>query len=227
MRSQLASALSLWPNRTMPFVHRTPGAADILYVMAAPAEFGPHLKSRINPLMTGIGPVEAAVVVTEALATLKAANKMPAIVVSLGSAGSATLEQTGVYQASSVSYRDMDASALGFEPGVTPLLNLPATLELGPFVPGIPRATLSTGANVVSGVAYDRAGTDMVDMETYAVLRACQRFTLPLIALRGISDGDRELQHLDDWTQYLHVVDEKLAHAVDLLEAAISEGTLE
>jgi adenosylhomocysteine nucleosidase len=152
---------------------------------------------------------------------------MPAIVVSLGSAGSATLEQTGVYQASSVSYRDMDASALGFEPGVTPLLNLPATLELGPFVPGIPRATLSTGANVVSGVAYDRAGTDMVDMETYAVLRACQRFTLPLIALRGISDGDRELQHLDDWTQYLHVVDEKLAHAVDLLEAAISGGTLE
>jgi adenosylhomocysteine nucleosidase len=211
----------------MPFVHRTPGAADILYVMAAPAEYGPHLRSRINPLMTGIGPVEAAVAVTEALATLKAADRMPAIVVSLGSAGSATLEQTGVYQASSVSYRDMDASALGFEPGVTPLLNLPATMELGPFVPGIPKATLSTGANVVSGVTYDRVGTDMVDMETYAVLRACQRFTLPLIALRGISDGDRELSHLDDWTQYLHIIDEKLAHAVDLLEAAIGAGTLE
>ncbi|MGN6486555.1 MAG: 5'-methylthioadenosine/S-adenosylhomocysteine nucleosidase [Devosia sp.] len=211
----------------MPFVHRTPGAADILYVMAAPAEYGPHLKSRINPLMTGIGPVEAAIVVTEALTTLKAANRMPAIVVSLGSAGSAVLEQTGVYQASSVSYRDMDASPLGFEPGVTPLLNLPATLDLGPFVPGIPKATLSTGANVVSGAAYDRIGTDMVDMETYAILRACQRFTLPLIALRGISDGDRELTGYLGWTQYLHIVDEKLAHAVDLLEAAISEGTLE
>jgi adenosylhomocysteine nucleosidase len=211
----------------MPFVHRTPGAPDILYVMAAPVEYGPHLKSRINPLMTGIGPVEAAIVVTEALTTLKAANRMPAIVVSLGSAGSAVLEQTGVYQASSVSYRDMDASPLGFEPGITPLLDLPATLELGPFVPGIPRATLSTGANVVSGAAYDRIGTDMVDMETYAVLRVCQRFTLPLIALRGISDGDRELQQLEDWRQYLHIVDEKLAHAVDLLEAAISEGTLE
>ncbi|MDP3316096.1 MAG: 5'-methylthioadenosine/S-adenosylhomocysteine nucleosidase [Devosia sp.] len=211
----------------MPFVHRTPGAADILYVMAAPLEYGPHLKSRINPLMTGIGPVEAAIVVTEALCQLKAANKMPAIVVSLGSAGSARLEQLGVYQATSVSYRDMDASALGFEPGVTPLLDLPATLELGPFVPGIPKATLSSGANVVSGTAYDRIGTDMVDMETYAVLRVCQRFTLPLIALRGISDGDEELSHLDDWQQYLHIVDEKLAHAVDLLEAAISQGTLE
>jgi adenosylhomocysteine nucleosidase len=225
--SHLASGPRGVPYARMPFVHRTPGAADILYVMAAPLEYGPHLKSRINPLMTGIGPVEAAVAVTEALATLKAANRMPAIVVSLGSAGSAKLEQLGVYQASSVSYRDMDASALGFEPGVTPLLDLPAVLELGPFVPGIPKATLSTGANVVSGVAYDKAGTDMVDMETYAVLRACQRFTLPLIALRGISDGDQELSHLDDWRQYLHIVDEKLAHAVDLLEAAVSQGTLE
>lgn len=225
--SHLASGPRDVPYGIMPFVHRTPGAADILYVMAAPLEYGPHLKSRINPLMTGIGPVEAAVAVTEALATLKAANKMPAIVVSLGSAGSAKLEQLGVYQASAVSYRDMDASALGFEPGVTPLLDLPAVLELGPFVPGIPKATLSTGANVVSGVAYDKAGTDMVDMETYAVLRACQRFTLPLIALRGISDGDQELSHLDDWRQYLHIVDERLAHAVDLLEAAISAGTLE
>ena len=225
--SHLASALPDMPYERMPFVHRTPGAADILYVMAAPLEYGPHLKSRINPLMTGIGPVEAAVMVTEALATLKAADRMPAIVVSLGSAGSAKLEQLGVYQASSVSYRDMDASALGFEPGVTPLLDLPAVLELGPFIPGIPKATLSTGANVVSGVAYDKAGTDMVDMETYAVLRACQRFTLPLIALRGISDGDQELSEFADWQQYLHIVDEKLAHAVDLLEAAISQGTLE
>jgi adenosylhomocysteine nucleosidase len=227
VNASLAKAVRLWLKSGMPFVHRTPGAADILYVMAAPMEYGAHLKSRINPLMTGIGPVEAAVVVTEALSQLKSADKMPAIVVSLGSAGSAVLEQTEVYQAVSVSYRDMDASALGFEPGVTPLLNLPAVLPLGPFVPGIRKATLSTGANVVSGVAYDRAGADMVDMETYAVLRACQRFTLPLIALRGISDGDRELSHIDDWQQYLHIVDEKLAHAVDLLEAAITEGTLE
>ena len=226
-QSHLAIQATHMSYERMPFVHRTPGAAEILYVMAAPLEYGPHLKSRITPLMTGIGPVEAAIVVTEALCQLKAANKMPAIVVSLGSAGSARLEQLGVYQATSVSYRDMDASALGFEPGVTSLLDLPATLDLGPFVPGIPKATLSSGANVVSGAAYDRVGTDMVDMETYAVLRVCQRFTLPLIALRGISDGDEELSHLDDWQQYLHIVDEKLAHAVDLLEAAISQGTLE
>jgi len=211
----------------MPFAARKPGSADILYVMALDNEYGPHLRSRITPLMTGVGPVEAAIVVTHALARLDAAGKLPAMVVSLGSAGSARLEQTGVYQAVSVEYRDMDASPLGFEKGVTPLLGQPATIPLGPYVPGIARATLSTGANVVSGAAYAAIDADMVDMETYAVLRACQRFKVPLIALRGISDGDEELGHLDDWTRYLHIVDEKLAHAVDLLEAAIASGTLE
>ena len=211
----------------MPFASRKPGTADILYVMALDNEYGPHLRSRINPLMTGVGPVEAAIVVTHAIARLEAEGKLPSLVVSLGSAGSARLEQTGVYQAASVGYRDMDASPLGFEAGITPLLDQPAIIPLGPFVPGLPRATLSTGANVVSGEAYGSIEADMVDMETYAVLRACQRFRLPLIALRGISDGDEELGHLDDWKRYLHIIDEKLAHAVDLLEAAVANGTLE
>ncbi len=99
-------------------------------------------------------------------------------------------------------------SALGFEPGLTPFLDQPAIIPLGPFIPGVDKATLSTGANIVSGAGYGRIDADMVDMETYATLRACQRFNVPLIALRGISDGDAELGHLDDWTRYLHVVDE-------------------
>ncbi|CAN0558872.1 unnamed protein product, partial [Laminaria digitata] len=98
---------------------------------------------------------------------------------------------------------------------------------LGTQVPGLAKATLSSGANVVSGNAYVPIDADMVDMETYAVKRACDRFKLPLVALRGISDGAVELRHIDDWTQYLHVIDEKLAAAVDLLEAAIANGTLE
>ena len=199
---------------------------DILYVMAVPQEYGPHLQARINPVMTGVGPVEAAVTVATHLAALMASERLPHLVVSLGSAGSNTLEQGTVYQASSVSWRDMDASALGFEPGVTPLLGLPATMPLGHPVPGLPQASLSTGGNIVSGGAYDRIAADMVDMETYAVLRACQRFNVPLIALRGISDGREELRVLRDWTQYLHVVDRNLATAVDLLEAAAKDGLI-
>lgn len=212
----------------MPFAHRTPGVPDIRYVMAVEAEYGPHLKSRISPLMTGVGPVEAAVSLTAELARLSAANALPQLVVSLGSAGSARLEQAEVYQATSVCYRDMDASPLGFERGVTPFLGLPAVLKMGPLAPGLRRATLSTGAGIVSGnAAFLAAGADMVDMETYALKRACDAFGLPLLAVRGISDGKEELRRLTDWTQYLHVVDEKLAGAVDLIEAAIADGTLE
>jgi len=210
----------------LPFAHRRPGVADILYVMAVANEFGPNLKSRIRPLMTGVGPVEAAVAVTHELARLEAADQLPQMVVSLGSAGSRRLPQLAVFQATRIAYRDMDASALGFAKGETPFLHLPAELSPGLVVPGIPQASLATGASIVSGRAYDTIDADMVDMETYAVLRACQRFTLPLVALRGISDGAEELREVSDWTRYLHIVDERLAAAVDLLERAVAEGTL-
>ncbi|WP_417308933.1 5'-methylthioadenosine/S-adenosylhomocysteine nucleosidase [Devosia sp.] len=210
----------------MSQISRPTGTADILYVMAVDNEYGPELKARIDPIFTGVGPVEAAMVMTHALAKLEARERMPQYVVSLGSAGSATLPQTDVFQVSSVSYRDMDASPLGFAPGVTPFLDQPATLELGPFVPDLKRATLSTGADIVSGAAYSAIAEDMVDMETYAIKRVCQRFHVPLIALRGISDGDSELGQLEDWTRYLSIIDGKLAHAIDLFEDALARKTL-
>ncbi|MDX3926688.1 MAG: 5'-methylthioadenosine/S-adenosylhomocysteine nucleosidase [Shinella sp.] len=198
----------------------------LLYVMAADAEYGAHLRARISPLMTGVGPVEAAVQVTKTLAHLQANGNLPDLVVSLGSAGSARLEQAAVYQAVSVSYRDMDASPLGFEKGVTPFLDLPASVELPIRIPGIAEARLSTGGNIVSGAAYDLIDADMVEMETFAILRACQAFEVKLAGLRGISDGRRELTHVGDWTEYLHVIDEKLADAVERLERAIGEGAI-
>ncbi|MEM5502137.1 5'-methylthioadenosine/S-adenosylhomocysteine nucleosidase [Ahrensia kielensis] len=184
--------------------------------MAANPEYGDHLKQRITPLMCGIGPVESAVAVTKALGNIK-----PDLLVSLGSGGSRTLKQGAVYQASSVSYRDMDASPLGFEKGQTPLIDLPVEIPMAVQIDGIESARLSTGANIVSGADYDEIDADMVDMETFAILRACMAFDVPMIGLRGISDGNEALSKLSDWTQYLHVVDQNLAHAVDLLEAQV------
>lgn len=208
----------------MTFELKSVSGKSILFVMAVEAEYGSFLRSRIEPLMTGVGPVEAAIALTRALSRLDAQNQRPDLVVSLGSAGSASLEQTEIYQASSVSYRDMDASPLGFEKGRTPFLDLPATLELPLRIPGVPTATLSTGANIVSGATYETIDADMVDMETFAVLRTCHAFSLPLIGLRGISDGKQELKHVDDWREYLHVVDRKLALTVDSLFEALEDG---
>lgn len=193
------------------------GGRDVLFVMAVDAEYGPHLRARFTPLFTGVGPVEAALVMGEALTRLALAGTLPDLVVSLGSAGSARLPHGAVYQASSVSWRDIDASALGFPRGVTPFSDLPATLRLTQRIPGIPDATLSTGADVVSGAAYAGIAEDMVDMETWSIARACMRAAVPLIALRGISDGQSDLKGLNDWADYLPLIDAELAKAVDLL----------
>ncbi len=212
---------------TRPTDHTTAFAGwRVLFVMAAEAEYGPALKKLFRPFMTGVGPVEAGVRLGAELARLDASRALPDLVISLGSAGSRKLEQAEVYQAVSVSYRDMDASPLGFARGVTPFLGLPATLPLPLRIPGVKEATLSTGAAIVSGAAYDGIAEDMVDMETYACLRACQMFGVPLAALRGISDGAAELKHVDDWTAYLHIVDERLGQAVELLESALRDGAL-
>jgi len=207
------------PSKTPSLIADIP----VLFVMAAPAEYGPALRARIDPLITGIGPVEGAVQLTAALAGMA---RLPHLIVSLGSAGSARLNQAEVYQVTAVAYRDMDASPLGFEKGRTPLLDLPVRVDLPLRVEGIAGATLSTGANIVSGAAYDAIAEDMVDMETFAHLRAAQHFRIPLIGLRGISDGAAELQHLSDWTQYLHVIDEKLALAVDRIAEQLADGSL-
>ncbi|PIE11772.1 MAG: 5'-methylthioadenosine/S-adenosylhomocysteine nucleosidase [Rhodobacterales bacterium] len=189
-------------------------------MMAADAEYGPNLRARITPLMTGVGPAEAGVVAAGALARLELTENRPDLVICLGSAGSARLDQGAVYQVSSVSYRDMDASPLGFPKGVTPLSDLPPEIAL-PQVPGLPAGRLATGASVVSGDAYRGIDADMVDMETWAILRACQQHDLPLIGLRGISDGAAPLKGITCWTDLLPVLDAHLATALDTVAGAL------
>lgn len=201
------------------------GPITALCVMAAEPEYGPALKARIKPLMTGVGPVEAAVETTAALAGLAQADALPDLVICLGSAGSQTLDHGRVYWIDEVGYRDMDATALGVPRGVTPFLDLPAILTLASGPQGQPYARLATGASVVSGEAYDDIDADMVDMETYAVVRAAARFGLPVIGLRGVSDGKADLTGLSDWTDTLHVIDEGLAEALDLLEHELTRLT--
>lgn len=199
---------------------------DILFVMAAELEYGRHLRERFIPLITGVGPVEAAISLTANLTALAAADKLPSTIVSLGSAGSRVLDQGEVYQVIDVSYRDMDASALGLEKGVTPFLDKPARLVLPYVIPGLPRASLSSGGNVVSGFGYDGILAQMVDMETYSVVRVADRFGIPVIGLRGISDGHAELTEMNHWSASLEDLDRKLAEAVDMMAAAVEGEAL-
>ncbi|HYD27094.1 5'-methylthioadenosine/S-adenosylhomocysteine nucleosidase [Brevundimonas sp.] len=193
------------------------GPKTALCVMAAEPEYGPALRARVQALITGVGPVEAAAAVGHALAELKAEGALPDMLICLGSAGSRTLDHACVYRVSQVSYRDMDASVLGFAKGETPFPRVPAVLPLADGPAALPSARLATGASVVSGAAYDAIDADMVDMETFAVVRAAARFGVPVLGLRGVSDGRTDLSELSHWTDALAEIDLRLAEALDLL----------
>jgi adenosylhomocysteine nucleosidase len=200
------------------------GDLSVLFVMATEQEYGPELRRVVRALITGVGPVEAATHTAAALGTLAALNRLPDLVFSLGSAGSRTLDHAAIYQIASVSYRDMDATPLGFSKGVTPFLGEPATMAIPHRLPGIPAMSISTGGAIISGARYDGLEAAMVDMETYAVFRAAQAFGIPMVGLRGISDGRNELSKLPDWTAYLGEIDAKLAAAVETFIADVGAG---
>jgi adenosylhomocysteine nucleosidase len=202
------------------------GGRRVLFQMAVGQEYGAALSARFRSLMTGVGPIEAALVTGAALQRAQDMGVLPDLVVSLGSAGSRRCPLGDVFQVSAVSWRDMDASRLGFAKGVTPFLDHPAIVPLATPVPGLATATLSTGANIVGGAAYDAIDADLVDMETFAVWRACTRFGVPLIGLRGVSDGPGELSDLGGWTALLGHLDARLAGAVDALGDALANGAL-
>ena len=179
-----------------------------LFVMAARAEYRAGLSALVDPFFCGVGPVEAAVETA-----LRVAREPIDAIVSLGSAGSARLPVGTVREIASVAYRDMDASPFGFEPGVTPFAGIEATVALEPAF-GIETASLSTGAAVVSGDAYAILDADMVDMETWALVRLAQRSGIRLAGLRGVSDGAAPVSRYEDWTDALDIVDDGLARVL-------------
>ncbi|WP_300397577.1 5'-methylthioadenosine/S-adenosylhomocysteine nucleosidase [uncultured Sphingobium sp.] len=193
----------------------------VLFVMAVDAEYGPHLKARFTPLLTGVGPIEAGIAMGAALHSLEARESLPDLVVSLGSAGSRRCPLGEIFQITSVSWRDMDATRLGFPKGVTPMVDHPVDIPLVTPLP-LPLARLSTGANVVGGEDYAGIDADMVDMESFAIARACARYGVPLMGLRGVSDGPGELDHINSWMELLGLIDERLAQAVDLLPGVLA-----
>ncbi|WP_076072476.1 5'-methylthioadenosine/S-adenosylhomocysteine nucleosidase [Sphingomonas montana] len=193
----------------------------VLFTMAVEQEYGPELRRRIRPLLTGVGPIDAALTTGTALQRLAGAGQLPDLVVSLGSAGSRRCPLGTVWQVSGVSWRDMDATRLGFARGVTPFADHAALEPLPTPLAGVPGATLSTGSDIVWGAGFDAVDADMVDMETFAVWRACRRFAVPMIGLRGISDGPGELDGLVGWTALLGHLDRELAVAVDGLAGVV------
>jgi adenosylhomocysteine nucleosidase len=159
-----------------------------------------------NQLYTGCGKVQATYELTRRLAETR-----PSLIVNLGTAGSARITPGTVVHCRQFVQRDMEASALGVAPEVTPFSDIPATLAYGSAVEGLPEAVCGTGDSFVThrrDMSYD-----IVDMEAYALALVAMREHVPFACLKYISDSSDE-NAADDWSHALRRAATALAQAL-------------
>jgi adenosylhomocysteine nucleosidase len=162
-----------------------------LIVMALPAEGAGRFEAAgIEVLYTGVGKVNAAIALTRRLEAHRRAGEAPPPVVNFGTAGSSRLPALSLVACRRFVDRDMDVGALGFAPGVTPFDPLPPMLEFGPRFPSLPDAVCGSGDSFATR-AHDDA-CDVVDMEAYALAKACRLAGAEFACAKFVSDGADE-----------------------------------
>ena len=160
-----------------------------LLVVALENELPRHLVVGWQIVYSGVGKVNAAITLCDALASYR-----PKKVVNYGSAGALRTGLSGLYRVTRFQQRDMDVRALGFSLGQTPFED-DVIIDLDGD--GL---SCGTGDNFVS--APPEMTSDLVDMEAYALAKICRQKAVEFQCFKFISDnanGDAA----DDWIQKL------------------------
>ncbi len=166
-------------------------ATGFLVAMALPAESdGRFEKEGIEVLYTGVGKVNAAIALTRRLARLRLESRGKPFVINFGTAGSRHMAPRTLVACRRFVDRDMNVAALGFPPGETPFDKWPPVLEFPASFPSLPEAICGSGdsfATVGHGV-----DCDVVDMEAYALAKACRVEGAGFACAKFVSDGADE-----------------------------------
>lgn len=161
----------------------------VLYVFALETEIPAGRTFPGLHIFTGVGKVNAAMRLTEAIIKHK-----PHIVINYGSAGSIG-PVSGLVKCGTFVQLDMDVSGLGFERYHTPFDPLGGSLH---FCDG---ATCGTSDKFVTdGLAGHTAKVDLVDMEAYALAKVCKTLGVNFVSYKWISDGANG-DSITDWEQ--------------------------
>lgn len=169
----------------------TADTVPVLVAMALPAEGAGRFEAAGVPVLyTGVGKVNAAIALTRRLAELARNGAHLPLVVNFGTAGSALLPARTLVACRRFVDRDMDVGALGFAPGVTPFDELPPVIEFPPAFPALPEAVCGSGDSFAT--ARHGMDCDVVDMEAYALAKACRRAGADFACAKFVSDGADE-----------------------------------
>lgn len=153
-------------------------------------------QANVSVLYTGLGKVNAALSLASRLSTLRAQGALPSLVVNFGTAGSRTFATGSVIACRQFVQRDMDVTGLGFALGETPFEKLPPMLAFPPVFQGLPEGVCGTGDRFETGAAG--LACDVIDMEAYALAKACLVEDVPFACAKYISDG-ADHTAADDW----------------------------
>lgn len=158
---------------------------DILFVFALEEEAHPKFQEH-NILFCGIGKINATLHLTEYLAK----HDKPKLIINLGSAGSNKFNTGEVVYCTQFVQRDMDVSPLGFEKFVTPFTTDSPILNYGKSYPKLSEGICGSGDSFE--IAHDNEMYNVIDMEAYALSFVAQKFKIPFLSLKYISDGADE-----------------------------------
>ncbi len=171
----------------------------ILVVAAMKEEIQGLLESEgADVLYVGLGKVNAASILARELA-IRAKNP-PELIVNFGTAGSTSFATHSIVECDKFVQRDMDLSALGFKPGVTPFEADPPVLEVPKRFADLPSGTCGSGDRFET--AKPVVPCDVVDMEAYAFAKVAIRASVPFVSVKYITDGSDANAH-NDWAANL------------------------
>ena len=179
----------------------------ILVVTALSSELkSGRAPSGVSVLYGGVGKINNAMAVTEALISAK-----PLLVVNYGTCGRINSKLNGLVEIARVVQRDMAAMPLASR-GVTPFSDdAPALLS------GYGTVTCGTGDSFVTAADawLVENSVDVVDMELFAIARVCARFGVPWRAFKFITDDANDDAHAH-WN-------DNVAKGEDLFWAALND----
>jgi adenosylhomocysteine nucleosidase len=151
-------------------------------------------------LYCGVGKVNAAIALTKALSRYAHAGEDMPLVVNFGSAGSRCHAAGTLVACHEFVQRDMDVRGLGFALGVTPYDEAPARLSFDPVF-HLPAAVCGSGDSFATTEV--EADCAVLDMEAYALAKACRRENAKFACVKYVTDG-ADTSAADDWQRNVH-----------------------
>ena len=146
-------------------------------ILLAMPEEAPNLVGIPNVFFTGVGKVNAAVTAATLIERYK-----PNRVFNFGTAGGITTDHGGIYKCTTFTQRDVILGGC--------IVGPQAALLHAPIVSDIDGLVLSTGDNFVTDTYNINA--DLVDMEAFAIAKACELAGVEFICYKYISDMTNE-----------------------------------